>query len=380
MTSSPAAAQSGFQSGKAELKAGGAIYGGWKTLRITRSIEQVSGTFELGISDRWVGQPSASPIRPGEACQLLLDGEPVITGYADEAAPSYDDSTHEISVTGRDKTGDLVDCSAIYKGGQWHNVKFERIARDLVAPFGIKVHVEIDTGAAFASFNIQEGESVFECLERGARMKALLLMSNPLGDLVITRASRRLLPFALEQGVNIKGTRGNFAWKERFSSYTVKGQGKIGPDGEAVDDHIGGSATVKDATINRHRPLIVLAEEHGHHASLRDRAEWERNVRMGRGNRGTITVQGWRHAGGQIWQPNWLVRVRSPFLWLDADMLIVGCTYTLDERRGTETELSIALPEAFDLVAGIGASKLGRKLNDKEQAEKKKKGDDWSML
>lgn len=364
-------------SGTAELKVNGAIYGGWKTVRATRSIEQIAGTFDLGISERWAGQPNASPIRPGEPCQLLLDGEPVITGYADESSPGFSAGSHEISVTGRDKTGDLVDCSAIYKGGQWRGVKFEQIARDLVAPFGIKVHVEVDTGDSFSSFSIQPGESVFECMERGARMKALLLISNPLGDLVITRASRHLLPVTLEQGVNIKAARGNFSWKERFSSYIVNGQLKVGPDGETVDSYIGGRGVVRDTVINRYRPLIVLAEEHGAHESLRDRAEWERNVRMGRGNRGSITVQGWRHDGGEIWQPNHLVRVRSPFLWLDADMLIVSCTYSLDDQGGTVTELSIARPEAFELAEGVGRSKLTKKLNGKTQAEKKKTGGDW---
>lgn len=364
--------------GIAELKVAGRIYGGWTRLRITRSIEQIAGTFELEMTERWPGQPQVTPIRPGRPCQVLLDGEPVITGHIDTVEPSYDAGSHSVRVTGRDKTGDLVDCAAIHRGGQWHNVAIDRLARDLIAPFGIGLVVETDTGGAFSSFNIQEGESVFECLERAARMKALLLVSNPQGDLVITRAGRTVVPVMLEEGKTIKAARAEFSWKDRFSAYTVKGQTR-GTDDFFGENAAHPSATVRGDAINRYRPLIVLAEEHGHGATLRDRAEWEKNVRMGRGNRGVVTVQGWRHAGGALWQPNTLVRVRSPLLWLDSDMLIVGCTWTLDER-GTLTELTIARREAFDLLAGIGRSKLAGKLNDKEQREKKKKGDDWSML
>lgn len=363
--------------GIAELKVDGAFYGGWKSMRVSRSIEQIAGTFELEVTEHWPGQPLASPIRPGHSCQVLLDGAPVITGYIDTVEPSYDANSHTVRITGRDKTGDLVDCSAIHKGGQWNNVGIATLARDLIAPFGIRLQIEADAGSAFSSFNIQEGETVFECLERAARMKALLLVSNPLGDLVITRAGRSVVPVQLEEGKTIKSARGEFSWKDRFSRYTVKGQDRLGPDGDT--EHASPAATFSDSTITRYRPLIVLAEEHGHGATLRDRAEWEKNVRMGRGNRGSVTVQGWRHANGDLWQPNTLVRVRSPLLWLDADMLIVGCTWTLDER-GTHTELTIARREAFDLVEGIGRSKLSKKLNDKEQKEKKKKGDDWSML
>lgn len=361
----------------AELKVGGAFYGGWKRLSITRSIEQISGTFELDVTERWAGQSSARPIKPGEPCQVLLGGEPVITGYVDTAEVSYDKQSHSFRVSGRDKTGDLVDCSAIYKTGQWANSKLDRIASDLLEPFKIKVVVETDVGSAFSSYKIQEGETVFECLERAARMKAVLLVSNTAGDLVITRATKQLIPAYLDEGENILSARAEFSWKERFSKYTVKGQdtGNDDQNGAAVAQI---SGAVTDETINRYRPLIVLAESHGSGVTLRDRAEWERNVRAGRGARGTISVQGWRHAGGDIWRPNTLVRVVSPMIYLDADMLIVGCAYTLDEG-GTRTELSIARRESFELLAGIGRSKLGQKLNDKEQKEKKKKGDDWSL-
>ena len=72
----------------------------------------------------------------------------------------------------------------------------------------------------------------------------------------------------------------------------------------------------------------------------------------------------------------------SPSLWLaDAEMLIVGCVYTLDEERGTLTELAIARPEAFERLEGVSAGKaFSKKLQTKEQRDKKEKVDDWSLL
>ena len=364
--------------GIAELNVAGSFYGGWKSLRVTRSIEQLAGTYDLEITERWPGQPESSPIKPGNKCQLLLDGEPVITGYVDMLAVDFDSQHLALRVSGRDKTGDLVDCSAVHKSGQWHNVKIDQLARDLLKPYDIKINIEADIGSAFSSFNIQEGESIFESLERAARMKALLLTSNPLGDLVITRAGKERLDYALVEGVNIKAARAEFSWKERFSTYTAKGQGRLGEDGDQA--HAAPAASITDTVITRHRPLIVLAESHGENASLQDRIEWERNVRRGRSARGSITVQGWRHPGGGLWQPNMLVPVTSPMLWLDgAEMLIVGCTWTLDSR-GTNTELAIARPEAFQLLEGVAQSKLFGKLKTKEQRDKREKVDDWSGL
>lgn len=365
--------------GIAELKVDGVFYGGWKSLRVSRSIEQMAGTFELEVTERWPGQPQASPIKPGRPCQLLLDGEAVITGYVDTVSPDYDANRHTIRVAGRDKTADLVDCSAVHKSGQWRNVKLDQLASDLLKPYGIKIVIEAEVGRAFSSWNIQEGETVFECLERAARLKALLLTSNPAGDLVITRAGKQRLDHGLVEGKNIKAARADFSWKERYSTYTVKGQGRLGEDGDSV--HAAPSGRSSDEIIDRHRPLIVLAESHSENATLRDRAEWERNVRRGRSARGSITVQGWRHPGGALWQPNTLVPVTSPLLWLnDAEMLIVGCTWTLDEGSGTLTELAIAKPEAFQLLAGVSQSRLFGKLKTKEQREKREKVEDWSML
>lgn len=363
--------------GKAELKVNGAFYGGWKSLRVTRSIEQVAGTFELTVTDRWSDSDTASPIRPGQSCQLLLDGDPVITGYIDDVEPDFDAGAHGIRVTGRDKTLDLVDCAAVFKGGQWSSTTLARLAKDLCTPFGIEVRNEVPVGKAFAH-TIDPGESAFECLERAARMQAVLLVSNPAGDLVITRAAKTLLPIELVQGRNLLSGRATFSWRERFSSYTVKGQ-HPGRDGFNGVDAAQPAATFADPAITRHRPKVVLAETHGHGATFRDRAEWEANVRAGRGNRGTLSVQGWRREDGPLWMPNALVRARSSILWLDADVLIVGCSWSLDER-GTRTELSIARPEAFELLNGIGVSRLKGKLNDKSQAEKKKKGADWAMV
>lgn len=368
------------QPGIAELKVNGAIYGGWKTLRAQRSIEQVAGAFDLGISEQWPGQSDVSPILPGRACQLLLDGEAVITGHVDDAMPDFDDTRHEVRVQGRDKTADLVDCSAIWRSGQWSNVKLDQLARDLVKPYGIKVIVEADVGAAFSSWAIEEGETVFATLERAARQRAVLLTSNAYGDLVITRAGKTRCSTALVEGVNIKAARGNFSWRDRYSSYGVKGQGRLGADGDAV--HAAPAATVNDDAITRYRPLVVIAESHNEHASARDRAEWERNVRRGRSARASITVRGWRNDAGELWAPNQLISVTSPKLYLPkpSDLLIVGCVYTLDDRQGSLTELAVALAEAFRLLEGVGQSKLFGRMRSKEERQRREQSHGWGAL
>jgi len=344
-----------------ELKVDGNYYGGWTEVEIEPGIEQIAGTFVLAVTDRWntaQGQ-QARQIKEGQACAVLVNGRTVITGYIDTVKPRFDQQTHGISISGRDKTADLVDCSAIYKSGQWSNKKIEQIAADLCAPFGIRVIVAADTGAALPVFAIQEGASVFEELERAARMRALLLVSDGLGNLLLTRAGTARAPAGLTEGENILIGEGEFSWKDRFSDYIVKGQSKGDDDsyGETVAHQV---ASVKDAGITRYRPLIIMAEDQDGNATLRQRAEWERNVRRGRGTRATITVQGW-DVGGKLWTPNTLTRLRSPLLSADLDVLIVSASYSLNDS-GTLTTLQVANPHAFDMIEGIKQTRLEKKI------------------
>jgi len=354
-----------------ELRVNGNYFGGWQSRKIDLGIEQLAGTFELTVTDRWntnQGQ-QAMQIKPGQACELLVHGAVVITGYVDDTGPSYDKQAHSISVTGRDRTADLVDCSAIYKSGQWSNKKLEQIAADLCAPFGIRVITNTDTGEAFGSFSIQEGESVFETLERAARMRAVLLMSDGLGNLLITRAGTVRAPAGLTEGENILTAEATFSWKDRFSDYIVKGQAQ-GDDenyGETVAQLSGG---VQDSSITRYRPLIIIAEDQGSNATLKQRAEWERNVRAGRGARATVTVQGW-DVGGNLWMPNAITHLYSPLLYADMDMLIASVSYS-ENDSGTLTTVQLALPHAFDTIEGVKQTRLDKKMRKKQGSKEKK--------
>ena len=65
------------------LVVNGKKYGGWKSVRVTRSIESIAGSFELDVSDRWAGQGEIWPIYEEDACRVEIDGTTVIDGYVD---------------------------------------------------------------------------------------------------------------------------------------------------------------------------------------------------------------------------------------------------------------------------------------------------------
>lgn len=323
----------------------GVLYGGWLRIRIQRSMEQAAGQFELGVTERWEGQDTPRPIAPGAECKVLVDGAPVITGHVDDVRISYDGGEHSVDVSGRDATGDLVDCSA--PSTQFSGRTLAEVARDLCRPFGVGVTVAADVGGAFTRLKNNEGDSVFETLEAAARVRAVLLLSDGLGNLVLARAGTGRVATVLALGENVTSCRGDFSLRDRFSEILVKGQthGTDTWNGEASAQPLGAA---RDSRVPRRRPLTVLAEENIDPAAAQTRAEWEVSVRFGRSRRITYTTPGWSHAGG-LWTPNTLVPVRDAYLGLDCDLLLAEVVLLLD-GQGARAELTLCPAEAFRLI------------------------------
>lgn len=186
------------------LTVNGTVYGGWKTIRITLSLENLSGVFELGISEKWPGQTVPWGIRYGDDCTLKIGNDLILSGYVDEIQINYDKENHGITVSGRDKAGDLIDSSAMNKPGTWNGRTLLQIASDLTAPFQIPITTEVNVGKPFQKFAIEPGESVYEALERLAKMRAVLIISDGHGGLRITRSGMKIATSALKVGDNIE--------------------------------------------------------------------------------------------------------------------------------------------------------------------------------
>lgn len=357
-----------------ELVIGGRVYTGWREIDIERSIEHIAGCFRLELTDDAPGADLPVGLREGLPCEVRIGGETVITGYVDEYEPDLTEKDTRLCVQGRDRTADLVDCSAIHKSGAWSGVRLEQIVKDIAVPFGIGVTVApgLNTGEVFKRFALEDGEKAFDAIDRACRLRAILCTSTPAGDLLLTTASEEHSGVSLIEGVNIKRIRALHTWKDRFSKITVKAQ-TPGDDDEHGAAAAHPKATAEDPEINRYRPLIVHAEHHTSNKSLRDRAEWEVKVRMGRGKRGSCEVVGWRTGKdgltGPLWRPNMLVRVVSDRMTLDRDVLIVACHFEKGPA-GRKTTLTFARPEAFELVEGAQRRRLNRRLGDRVEKDK----------
>lgn len=334
-----------------ELKVDGKIFSGWTSVTVNRSIETMAGYFDLGVNVQT--STDLSSLAPGKPFTLSIDGQTVITGYTDGRRRQMGADSMKITIAGRDKTADLIDCAAIYKGGQWKKRTLEQIARDLCQPYGVAVRWELtdaESAAPFSSFTLDHSETVYEALGRAARARGVLITSNAAGDLVFTRADESHSD-RLVLGENLLSVDFDEDYRDRFSEYTVKGHGRSnGKVGDTVDVRTIASqkGTATDSAITRYRPMIILADSKIDAQSATARALREQRRRLAKSVTFEVQLDGWTRSNGQIWMPNILAEIdASKFAIQTGPLLVSKVVLTLDDREGVKTTLTLAPRDGF---------------------------------
>lgn len=309
----------------------GVEFGGWKSVAIQAGIERQVRDFDLTITNKWPGHTDIPRrVHPGDPCEVWIGDDKVLTGYVDATPITYDGTSVSVGVRGRSRTADLVDCAAVNSPGQWRAAKLERIAGDLARPYGVEVIAQVDTGSAL-THAIEQGETVFESIERMLKLRQQLATDDAQGRLLfIEVGSAGQAATALELGKNILRCEAPLDYKDVFTEYVVKGQ-RPGNDQEFGDTVAGVTATITDDTIDRRRVLVIKQGGEATSASATERVRYERAHRKAMALATTYTVQGWRQDDGGLWLHNSLVRVRDAAVGFDDEFVVAEIQYQLSE-------------------------------------------------
>jgi prophage tail gpP-like protein len=329
-------------SAKITVLVNGLVYEGWLQSEVERNLEAVCGTFSIPVS-LVPGKPPA--IARGNQVVVRIGDTPVITGFIVACDPFYRKADCGLRITGRDRTGDLVRCTAIHKGGQWRNATVERICQDLLAPFGIEVKKETDIGAPIADFKLSHGETVVDAISRAARLRAILVTRDDLGRLLLTKAGLLRFDGVIRRGQNVISMQGIGSDEQRHSDYFVYGQQNTIADFETARSL---KAHAADKEITRYLPLVINADGNTTAADLQTLADHTLRVRRGHAMGFKYVVEGWTFKG-KPWPLNQRVPIYDDIAGLDGDeWLICGVKQTVDLKEGDVTELTVRPIEAYD--------------------------------
>jgi prophage tail gpP-like protein len=316
----------------------GVAFRNWETLRLSRELNAACGTFEISatLSRPW-------PAKAGAKARILLGDQLAATGYVDGVRLQLTSSGHTVTVTGRDKTSDLVDCSVPPTVGQLSNVHLLDIAIELGRPYGVEEDVR-ENGDVFPTYTPNQGESAWSALEKAARLRGKLCFATPQGKLRIDRPGAQRASGTIREGEGDLELR----WEntDKFRTYIVRGQGR-GTDNGWGESVAAVHAESFDQSIKRPRTLVVIAESAVDTTTAQERADWERTVRWARSASFVATVRGWRQKwGGPLWELNQLVAVKVPRWGFEADLLVDSLEFSRGDD-GTRTTLRLVRADSY---------------------------------
>lgn len=320
----------------------GKRFTGWQSVRVTRGIDHMPSDFELGVTEAEPG--NLFEIFPFDDCTVAIGSDLVLTGYVDRYASSISRGSHPVTITGRGKCQDLVDCAAVYPGAQIKAGSVRQLAQDLGKAYGITATGE--AGPPIPQFNLNLGETSWEIIERCTRYGKLLAYEGTDGNLILATVGKETHTSGFAQGANIQDASCTYSGDQRFSEYKAAMMTT-----DRLQEIPGGNllGTVKDEGVPRFRLRVIISEQtqDGVQIALA-RAQWEKTRRYGRSQTITLTCDSWRDSAGRLWSPNTLALVEIPALkralvpWLISEVVFMR-----DGKSGRTARVTLMPPDAF---------------------------------
>lgn len=342
------------------IRVADAEYKNFTSATCTTSIETVSGAFNFQAT---LSPDTVFPIKGNTPVQILADGIPILTGYAEIVESEYSINSHSIQLQGRDVTADFIDSSVGADKEFVGNVTLRELTRSVLDGIKMTSTRVIDQTEGVTPFNATDiasaniGEKAFSFVEKYAQKRQVLLTRDGLGNVVLTRAATEVSNVKLihlrgdGSGNNIKSARLRLDGSKRYSLYIVSPQvSPVGIDLEYSPEELSspGEGRVTDDSVRATRRLQIKGATSMDAAAAQKRAEWEAGFRKAASESYTCVVQG-HSVDGVPWAPNSLDFILDDFYDLNAERLLKQVTFKYDVSSGSTTTLVYVPKESYTL-------------------------------
>jgi len=202
----------------------------WTSCEVGRDLANIAGTFRIDYYDE--GRADAAlamaqevaTIRENEAVEIKVAGVVVLRGWIDSLQLDIEADRVSASVSGRDVTGDLVDCHANPLGpGEYRMITLDKVVGSIAGPFGLSASVDVDVGAPFTLVAVETAEPAMATIEGLSRQRGVLVTSDGIGGIVLTQAGTTRAKTSLSMPGNCRRASYTAQPQQRFSDYWVKG-------------------------------------------------------------------------------------------------------------------------------------------------------------
>lgn len=346
----------------------------WLSANIKLSMENISRVATIPVA-LIPGHPPE--IARQDKVTVKVGDTQLMSGIVLATGPFYrfDDAGWKVAV--RDLTGDLIKASALHKGGQWRNVKIDVIITDIIKPFGLKLRVLDDVGAALKEFKLEHGETCLDACARAARKRGMLVTSNAQGEVVLCKAGKEKAVGAIVRGDNVIEMEDIGTDEDRAGEYIAYGQSEVADDFETCRQK---KAKAKDKEIKRYLPILVSADSKTSQADLQQLVDHQMRVRRGHAYGLRYKVDGWLTLG-KAWDINQRIPIYDDIAGLSGEeWLIAEIEYSVDVKDGDCRMVIVRPIEAYEPEPEIERHKSGKAKKGGKNNAGKAKGKDGKAL
>lgn len=340
-----------------EVFANGRKFSYWTAARVSRPLDHISASFSLNLAAKSENSDNVR-LFPGDSVEIAVDGEKVLSGFTDKFSTSFSQGSHQVGVSGYEKTIDLVDC-CIESPFEFENKKMDEIIRSICARFGIRFdnRYGVDVGKPFTRFAIEPGTKAVDAFSKLCKERGVMPCSDGRGTIFLFTPEKALRGPMLRQGENLVSASMDLSLSDRFSKYTVYGTGKAKSKAVGV---------ANDQDVQRSRPFILVDSNSVDKDKVQSRADWECRVRKAKSMAFNASVVGWTHSGG-LWEPGTISSFLAPELFVRTplDLLVSAVEYSWGSE-GQMTNLTLVQPDSF--------------LPQPEKAKRVAKADPWANI
>jgi len=328
-------------------------YTGFEEVDIFKTMQSMSGKYKVTLQNSYKGGNTLADIKINDRCVMEIDDQLIMDGYVDSMPIEYAEDKCLLTLTGRDNTSDLIDCSYDFTPNEWKNQTLGNILKNICDNFGISVLVDSsassEVNTVIDTFKANEGEFVWEIINELCNDNSILAVNYGDGNLTLTKVRNKYTSDGIITGVNVDSCFTEQKTENRYSSIKVKGQG-ISNDNKALADYISCSGSFNDAIIERQRPLVLFSELPTDNAKCKKKAIWESRIRAGLSRQIIYQVPNWVQTNGKVWNFNELTKVEDDILGIDETKLIlsVNFIYSASENIDEVTQLTVIDRNTFN--------------------------------
>lgn len=308
------------------------------------------------------GQPL--PFKGGDECKVIVNNETVLTGYIEIIGVDYDGENHIVTVSGRDKTADLLDSTLDdFDDVRGDGLTLKALIEKVIAKLGLSIQVidEVNPKAFSITEDIaapEPGGNSFEFIEQYARKRQVLLTSNADGNIVISSNSGVTAVGAVQHIIgaddnNVISSSFSYDTTGRYNNYRMSSGLNPTALNFAGDTDLASLVNqgggVFDDEIRKGRQLVLISETPYSDGDCEKRANWEADVRKARGLLYSAVVPDFTADGENLWSINKLYQVVDDFVGKIEPMLCNSVMFTFDIDNGSNTTLGFVGQKAYTL-------------------------------